>query len=168
MDNVNVVVLTLHADEADCFLPCGLCNICLKIDQGHHCDNLSISHKIEHWDKSCERCKVIRGKKHALGVGFIQTGNFTSAATVDCATQSLMTCPGPVNTAFAQGVDLKKMIQMKNFAQGVVKIAVSVSVSAHPVYEMNILVDFVLNKNVRRREKNNNTRETSWARRPRS
>ena len=27
------VVLMLHADEADCFLTCRLCNLCLKINQ---------------------------------------------------------------------------------------------------------------------------------------
>ena len=35
------------------------------------------------------------------------------------------------------------------------------------IYETNILVDFVLNKNDGGRKKNNNTGETSWMRRPR-
>ena len=38
-----------------------------------------------------------------------------SAAIVDGVTQNLMIRPRPVNTAFAQGVDSKKMIKMKNF-----------------------------------------------------
>ena len=50
----------LHTDETDCFLTFRLCNLCLKIDQEHHCDNLPVSLKIKHCDKSCERCKSIR------------------------------------------------------------------------------------------------------------
>ena len=55
----------------------------------------------------------------------------TSAATVDGATWSLMTCPNAVNTAFAQGVDSKNMIQMKKFAQGAAKIVVSAANKNH-------------------------------------
>ena len=47
----------------------------------------------------------------------LQTETGTSAARVDGATRSLMTRPSPANTAFAQGVDSKKMIQMKHFAE---------------------------------------------------
>ena len=43
-----------------------------------------------------------------------------SAAIVDGVTQNLMIRPRPVNTAFAQGVDSKKMIKMKNFSQIVI------------------------------------------------
>ena len=57
------VVLMLHADEADCFLTCGLCSLCLKIYQEHDCDNLPVSLKIEHCDESCERCKSIRDNR---------------------------------------------------------------------------------------------------------
>ena len=66
MDNV----VALHTDDADCFLTCGLCKICLKIDQEHHFVNLPISLKIEHCDESCQRCKVIREKKRGLGRWF--------------------------------------------------------------------------------------------------
>ena len=54
------VVLMLHADEADYFLTCCLCNFCLKIDHEHHSDNLSAPLKIKYCDKPCERCKSIR------------------------------------------------------------------------------------------------------------
>ena len=57
------VVLMLHADEADCFLTCRLYNLCLKINQKHHCNNLPVSLKIKHSDESCERYKAIKDKK---------------------------------------------------------------------------------------------------------
>ena len=47
----------------------------------------------------------------------------TSAPRVDGVTYSLMIRRSPVNTAFAQGVDSKKMIKMKNFAQIVMSAA---------------------------------------------
>ena len=47
-----------------------------------------------------------------------------------------MTCPGTADTAFAQGVDSKKMIQMKNFAQGVVKIVVSAANKNYAQHEI--------------------------------
>ena len=53
----------LHADEADYFLTWRLSNLCLKINQEHHCNNLPVSLKIEHCNKSCERCKAIKDKK---------------------------------------------------------------------------------------------------------
>ena len=54
-----IVVLMLHIDEVDCFLTCRLCNLCLKINQEHHCNNLPVSLKIKHCSESCERCKAI-------------------------------------------------------------------------------------------------------------
>ena len=57
------VVLMLHFDEADCFLTCGLCNLGLKIDQEHHCDNLLASLKIKYCDESCQGCKSIRDNR---------------------------------------------------------------------------------------------------------
>ena len=57
------VVLMLYADETDFFLTCRLCNLCLKINQEHHCNNLPVSLKIKHCNKSCERCKAIKNKK---------------------------------------------------------------------------------------------------------
>ena len=75
----------LHTHETDCFLTCRLCNLCLKIDQEHHCDNLPVSLKIKYCDKSCERCKSIRDNQKKMSVGFIQTEMRTSAATVDGA-----------------------------------------------------------------------------------
>ena len=57
------VVLMLHADEADYFLTWRLSNLCLKINQEHHCNNLPVSLKIKHCNKSCERCKAIKDKK---------------------------------------------------------------------------------------------------------
>ena len=57
------VVLMLHADEADCFLTCRLCNLCLKINQKHHCNNLPVSLKIKHCSESCQRFKAIKDKK---------------------------------------------------------------------------------------------------------
>ena len=45
-------VLMLHADEADCFLTCRLCNLCLKINQEHHFNNLPVSLKIKPCNKS--------------------------------------------------------------------------------------------------------------------
>lgn len=56
------VVLILHADEDDCFLTCGFCNLRLKIDQEYHCNNLSVLLRIEHCDESCERCKAVKDK----------------------------------------------------------------------------------------------------------
>ena len=55
----------------------------------------------------------------------------TATAIVDGVTQSLMIHLDPGNTAFAQGTDLKKTIQMKNFAQGVTKIVVSTANKNH-------------------------------------
>ena len=57
------VVLMSHVDEADCFLTLRLCNLCLKINKKHNCNNLPTSHKIKHCDESCERCKAIKNKK---------------------------------------------------------------------------------------------------------
>ena len=57
------VVLMLHANEAGCFLTCRLCNLCLKINQENHCNNLPVSLKIKHCNESCERCKTIKNKK---------------------------------------------------------------------------------------------------------
>ena len=56
------VVLMLHADETDFFLTCRLCNLCLKINQEHHCNNLPVSLKIKHCNESCERCKAKKKK----------------------------------------------------------------------------------------------------------
>ena len=56
-------VLMLHADEADCFLTCRLCNLCLKINQEHHFNNLPVSLKIKPCNKSCKRYKAIKDKK---------------------------------------------------------------------------------------------------------
>ena len=53
----------------------------------------------------------------------MQTETGTSAAIVHSVTQSLMIRPNPVNTAFAWGVNSKKMIEMKNFAQIVMSAA---------------------------------------------
>ena len=57
------VVLILHADEGDCFLTFRLCSLRLKVNQKHHCNNWSVSLKIEHWNKSWKRCKGIKDKK---------------------------------------------------------------------------------------------------------
>ena len=64
------VVFLLHADEGDCFLTCRLCNLRLKIDQEHNCNNLSVSLKVEHCNENCERCKGIKDKKCDLGRWF--------------------------------------------------------------------------------------------------
>ena len=78
------VVLMLHADEADCFLTCRLSNLCLKINEEHHCNNLPVSLKIKHCNESCESCKAIKDKKCNLArVGFRQMETGTSAAIMD-------------------------------------------------------------------------------------
>ena len=118
MDNVNVVVLTLHADEADCFLPCGLCNLCLKIDQGHHCDNLSISLKIEHWDKSCERCKIIRDKKHALGCWFYTDREFYICCNSELCDAKLNDMSRPCEYCFCSGYGFEKDDPDERFCTG--------------------------------------------------
>ena len=66
-----------------------------------------------------------------MSVGFTQTETDTSTAIVDGATQSLMTCLDPANTAFVQGVDSKNMIQMKYFVQSLAKILVSAANKNH-------------------------------------
>ena len=53
----------------------------------------------------------------------MQAETGTSAAIVDGVTQRLMIRPSPVNTAFAQGENSKKMIEMKNAAQIVMSAA---------------------------------------------
>ena len=64
------VVLMLHANEAGCFLTCRLCNLCLKINQENHRNNLPVSLKIKHCNESCDRCKAIKNKKCYLGRWF--------------------------------------------------------------------------------------------------
>ena len=93
------VVLMLHADETDFFLTCRLCNLCLKINQEHHCNNLPVSLKIKHCNESCERCKAKKKMQPRALVLYKQTA--ISAAIVDGLTQNLMIRPRPVNTAFA-------------------------------------------------------------------
>ena len=67
-----------------------------------------------------------------MSVGFTQTETDTATAIVDGVTQILMISSlGPGNTAFAQGADLKKTIQMKSFAQGMTKIVVSTANKNH-------------------------------------
>ena len=66
-----------------------------------------------------------------MSVGFTQTETDTATAIVDGVTQILMISLGPGNTAFAQGADLKKTIQMKSFAQGMTKIVVSTANKNH-------------------------------------
>ena len=66
-----------------------------------------------------------------MSVGFTQTESDTATAIVDGVTQILMISLGPGNTAFAQGADLKKTIQMKSFAQGMTKIVVSTANKNH-------------------------------------
>ena len=38
-------------------------HLCFKINQDHQRNNLPVSLKIKHCDKSCERCKAIKDKK---------------------------------------------------------------------------------------------------------
>ena len=66
-----------------------------------------------------------------MSVGFTQTETDTATAIVDGVTQILMISLGPGNTAFAQGADLKKTIQMKSFAQGMTKTVVSTANKNH-------------------------------------
>ena len=66
-----------------------------------------------------------------MSVGFIQTETDTSTAIADGATQNLITCLDPENTAFVQGVDSKNMTQMKYFAQSLAKILVSAANKNH-------------------------------------
>ena len=113
------VVLMVHAVEAGCFLTCGLCNLCLKIDQEHPCDNLLLSLKIEHCQESYERCKSIRDNRRKNERWFYTDRD------------GYLYCQGPANIAFARGVDSKKMIKMNNFAQGVTKIVVRAANKNH-------------------------------------
>ena len=66
-----------------------------------------------------------------MSVGSTQTETDIYTAIVDGVTQSSMICLGPANIAFARGVDSKKMIKMKNVAQGVTKIVVSAANKNH-------------------------------------
>ena len=79
-----------------------------------------------------------------MSVGFTQTETDTATAIVDGVTQILMISLGPGNTAFAQGADLKKTIQMKSFAQGMTKIVVSTANKNHALLGEHTITPSIL------------------------
>ena len=96
----------LHTNEADSFLTCRLCNLCLKINQEHHCNNLPVSLK---------RYKSIKGKKCNLERwvyterdGYIHCNNGWCDVKLNDTSK-------PCEYCFCLGCDSKKMIKMKNF-----------------------------------------------------
>ena len=57
------VVLMLHTDEVDCFLTCRLCNLCLEINQEHHCNNLPVSLKFKQCKNLARDVRLYKKKK---------------------------------------------------------------------------------------------------------
>ena len=117
------VVLMLHADEADCFLTCRLSNLCLKINEEHHCNNLPVSLKIKHCNESCESCKAIKDKKCNLARWFYTDGDGYIRCNNGWCEIKLNDTSKPCEYCFCQGCGFEKMIKMKNFTQIVMRTA---------------------------------------------
>ena len=102
------VVLMLHADEADCFLTCRLSNLCLKINEEHHCNNLPVSLKIKHCNESCERCKAIKDKKCSLARWFYTDGDRYIRCNNRWCEVKLNDTSKPCEHCFCQGCGFEK------------------------------------------------------------
>ena len=108
----------LHAVEAGCFLTCGLCNLCLKIDQEHQCDNLLLSLKIEHCEESYERCKSIRDNRRKNERWFYTDRDGYLYCNSGWCDTKLNDMSRPCEYCFCQGCRFKKDDQDEKFCTG--------------------------------------------------